>query len=285
MTSDLLQQTFDEADFVVVDVETTGLSVENGDRVCEIGAVNVRGGAIIETFGSLIDPRRPISAGAYEVNKISPQMLYGAPIFQLIAPQFQYMIDGSVLVAYNAPFDVSFLVNEFRLAGFPPPDNTVVDALVLARQIVPGLAKYPQENVAEMIGIPFPVKHRALEDAMVTTQIFLMFLSILKAYDFNIINDLLRRDLAQQLYAKRMRVVQNALVGGNNLWIKYLSTQNSKLTERIITPKQLAIQASSPQYHSRNGTGNATHLIAYCHSAQGERNFRIDRILDMKVVK
>lgn len=285
MTNDLLQQKFDEANFVIVDVETTGLSVEYGDRVCEVGAVKLRDGAIIETFSSLINPQRPISAGAYQVNRISPHMLTDAPIFPIVAGKLRQIIDGSVIVAYNTPFDISFLVNEFRLTGFHPPDNPVVDALALARQIVPGLARYPQENVAEVIGIPFPVKHRALEDAMVTTQIFLMFIHILKAYDFNIINDLLRRDLAQQLYAKRMRLVQNALVAGTQLWIKYLSTQNGELTERIITPKQLTIHASPPHYPARNATDNATHLIAYCHSAQAERNFRIDRILDMKVIQ
>ena len=60
----------DDCDFLVVDVETTGLSPEAGDRVCEIGAVKLRGGAVVDSFGSLIDPQRPISSGAYAVNGI-----------------------------------------------------------------------------------------------------------------------------------------------------------------------------------------------------------------------
>ena len=110
----LLDQHVDDADFLVVDVETTGLSVDSGDRVCEIAAVKLRGGAVVETFTSLIDPQRPISAGAYAVNQISPTMLRDAPIFSSIAKKLQTMMGGTILVAYNAPFDLSFLTNEFR---------------------------------------------------------------------------------------------------------------------------------------------------------------------------
>lgn len=287
MRSKLLHQNFDEVDFLIVDVETTGLSVEHGDRVCEIGAVKLRSGAVIETFGTLIDPRRPISAGAYEVNKISPQMVANAPPFPSVAEKLWHMMDGCVLVAYNAPFDLSFLTNEFRLAGYPSISNTTVDVLALARQILPGLAGYPQENVAQVLGIPFAVKHRALEDGMVTAQVFSIFLSVMRAYDFNLVSDLLRRDLMQQLYAKRIGVVQSALVSGNQLWIKYLSSHKRELTERIVTPKQLTLQDASNQqsYPSYGRVGNAAYLIAFCHSAQAERKFRIDRILDMKIIQ
>src|SRR5713101_4568029 len=187
----------DEAEYVVLDFETTGLSPESSDRVCEIGAVKLRGAAIVETFGTLIDPCRPISAGAYAVNGITPQMLVDAPTFTEIAEKVRQMIDGTILVAYNAPFDVGFLASEFRLVGCPPITNRVVDALSLARQLFPGLGKYPQQNVARVAGIPFPVKHRALEDAMVTAHLFTMFSSMLKAYDCASVGDLTRRDLTQ----------------------------------------------------------------------------------------
>ncbi len=98
----------DESDFLVVDVETTGLSPDTGDRVCEIGAIKIRGGAVVDTLSSLINPCRPISAGAYAVNRISPAMVAGAPEFHQIAERLLQMIEGSVLVAYNAPFDVRF---------------------------------------------------------------------------------------------------------------------------------------------------------------------------------
>src|SRR6266705_2515702 len=132
MTRQIVSSHLDEVDFAVIDFETTGLSPDSGDRVCEIGAVKLRGGAVIETMGTLINPQRPISAGAFAVNGISPEMVADAPAFQEIAGKVSSFIEGSVLAAYNAPFDMSFLANEFSLSAIQPPANPVVDALALA---------------------------------------------------------------------------------------------------------------------------------------------------------
>ncbi len=265
-------QLIDDADFLVVDVETTGLSIERGDRVCEIGAVKLRGGAVVETFGTLVDPRRPVSAGAYAVNGISPQMLLNAPVFSVAAIRLREMMQGAILVAYNAPFDLSFLTGEFRMAGFPPIRNTVVDALAMARQILPGLDRYPQENVARVVGIASGVRHRGLEDAMVTAQIFTLFTTILKAHDCTSCSDLSRRDLWQILHARRLGIVQDALAKRCNLWIRYLV--DSEITDRVVTPKEC-----------REGPpGRGSTLIGYCHQVRAERRFTLDRILDLRPV-
>jgi DNA polymerase III epsilon subunit family exonuclease len=267
----------DDVDVVVVDVETTGLSPDSGDRVCEIGAVKLRGSAVVDSFGTLIDPQRPLSAGAYAVNGISPAMLLGAPAFASIAGKLSDFIAGAVLVAYNAPFDLSFIRSEFMLSGYPAPGNTVVDALALARQLLTGLGRYPQENVARVMGISFPVKHRALEDAMVTARLFAMFASMLKAYDRPTVADLLRRDLTAVLNTKRLSIVNEALERKTNLWIKYLSPANAEITDRVVSPKECV--------EARQGKELAMYLIGYCHLERGERNFRVDRILDARLVR
>ena len=266
----------DDADYLVIDFETTGLSPDSGDRACEIGAVRLRGGAVMETFGTLIDPQRPVSPGAYAVNGISPQMLLGAPTFSEIAEKVWKMMDGTVLVAYNAPFDMGFLQHELRLSGYPRFANRVADALTIARQLFPGLGRYPQANVARVAGIPFPVKHRALEDAMVTSKLFTIFCSILKAYDCVSVGDLARRDLTTLLNAKRMNLVAGALERRQNIWIKYLSPADFQITDRVISPTE-CVSAGRER-------GSSGYLIGYCHLAKGERNFRIDRILDLRVI-
>ena len=266
----------DEAEYLVIDFETTGLSAEGGDRVCELGAVKLRGGAVVDTFGTLINPQRPISSGAYAVNRISPQMIANAPAFADIAERLWDMMQGTVLVAYNAPFDLSFLTYEFRLAAYPRITHPVVDALAIARQLLPGLGKYSQDNVARVLGIPFPVKHRALEDAMVTARLFTLFASILKAYDCSAVTDLTRRDLLRTLHERRISVVNDALSKGWNLWIKYLSPTGSEITDRIISPTE-CVEAS-------HGSTSTTYLIAYCHTAKAERQFRIDRMLDIRLM-
>ena len=273
---DLLQHHLDEVDYTVIDFETTGLSPASSDRVCELGAVKLRGGAVIDTLSTLIDPERPMSAGAYAVNGISPRMLAGAPIFSQIADRLSALIQDSVLVAYNAPFDMSFLLNEFKLSGYPSITNPVVDALSLARQLLPGLGKYPQENVARLMGVPFPVRHRALEDAMVTSRLFMMFSSMLKAYGYTNVSDLIRRDLAAALTTRRLAIVNEALAKKHNLWMKYLSPTNFEISDRIVSP----IECLS----AIKGRSAATYLIGYCHSAKSEQNFQIDRILDLRLL-
>ncbi|HUL45256.1 MAG TPA: exonuclease domain-containing protein [Bacteroidota bacterium] len=267
----------DTLDFLVVDVETTGLSAERGDRVCEVAAVKLRGGAVMDTFSTLVDPQRPISGGAFAVNNISPQMLVDAPIFPEIAERLRALLENSVLVAYNAPFDLSFLQTEFQLSGAPRIKNPVVDALALARQLLPGLQRYTQENVARALGIPFPVRHRALEDTMVTARLFTMLSSMLKAYGCSTLADLRRTDLARALNAHRLTIVRDALGTGSDLWIKYFSPLEAGITDRVITPKECIT--------GKYGKGEEEYLIGFCHSARAERNFRIDRILDLRIVR
>lgn len=267
----------DQVDFLVVDVETTGLSAGTGDRICEVGAVKLRGGAIIDSFGSLINPERPISPGAYAVNRISPQMVAEAPVFRQVAGRLAAMMENSVLVAYNAGFDCSFLSAEFRLAGCEEPRCIVIDALALARQLLPGLGRYPQGNVAAVLGIPFPVQHRAVEDATVTARLLMHFIATLKSYDCKLLSDLLRTDLTYMLHSKRLTLINDALRTKHNLWVKYLSPAESRITDRIVSPKECVQEGS--------GRSGATYLVAYCHSAGADRNFRIDRMLDLRVVE
>jgi DNA polymerase III epsilon subunit family exonuclease len=270
--SELLGRTLDEVDFSVIDVETTGLSVERGDRVCEIGIVRLRGGAVIETYSSLINPQRPISAGAYAVNGISPSMVAGAPIFADIADNVHALIEGAVLAAYNAPFDLSFIDYEFRISGYPSVKNSVVDVLLLARQLLPGLGRFPQENVARAVGISNPGRHRALEDALVTAQLLTLFTSLLKVHDCYTIADLQRRDLGQVLSAKRWKIITEAIEARKNVWIRYLT--NAEIIEDILTPVTITENNSSYQ--------SAFYLRAYCHSAGTDKRFRLDQILDVR---
>jgi len=264
----------DTADFTVVDLETTGLSADRGDRVCEIGMVRIRGGAVMETFGTLIDPTIPVSAGAYAVNGISPAMLAGAPAFPDVLPKIAAMFSGSVLVAYNAPFDVSFLNNEFRLGGAPVLTNPVVDVLALARQLLPGRPRYPQSSVAALLQISCPVKHRALEDAMVTAKILMHFLSMLRAFGRGSLGDLIRKDLGRLIGEQRSEKIAGALGSGGDLWIRYLSPLDGEVTQRIVTPIRGAGTAGS-------GTP-FTELEAFCHVLQSRRRFRLDCILDVR---
>jgi DNA polymerase III epsilon subunit family exonuclease len=269
-------RSLNDIDFLVIDVETTGLSPARGDRVCEVGAVKVRGGEIIDSFGSLVNPERPIAPAASAVNHISDAMVGKAPRFPLILPPLRAIMRGAVLVGYNAEFDLSFLRHEFALAGQRWDAPPVVDALSLARKLLPGVRKYPQEFVAGVVGLSFPVKHRALEDATMTATLFTLFTSMLRSHGCDRFSEILRPDLISLLCAKRRTVIESALSQGSNLWIKYLSPTNNVVSSRVITP----IGCAETDGEENGGTM----VVAFCHVAQAERNFRLDRILDLRMI-
>ena len=111
----------EDATYVVVDLETTGLS-PGSSAICEIGAVRVRGLELVERFETLVNPRRPLPAPIAALTGIDPRALRGAPPVELAVRRFLDFAGDAVLVAHNARFDIGFLDREVeRLTG--PPDR------------------------------------------------------------------------------------------------------------------------------------------------------------------
>src|SRR5689334_18316458 len=109
--------------FVFLDTETTGLSPEFGDRICEIALLKTKNGEILDSYQSLVNPGRLISPGASAVNGITDEMVQGKPYFKDIIEDFLKVVTDSVLVIHNAPFDLSFLSTQFRILRKPIFDN------------------------------------------------------------------------------------------------------------------------------------------------------------------
>ncbi|MGD8793640.1 MAG: 3'-5' exonuclease, partial [Anaerolineae bacterium] len=156
-----------ETTFAVLDVETTGLSPAYGHRVCEVACLRVRDGVEQTRFEALVDPGRPISAGAYRVNRIEAEMLAGAPPFEAVAGDLLALLADAVLVAHNAPFDLGFLAMELEVARVPPPEGPVVDTLALARRIY-RLPSNSLPAVARSLGVEAGPAHRAMGDVQTT---------------------------------------------------------------------------------------------------------------------
>jgi DNA polymerase III epsilon subunit len=104
--------------YVILDVETTGLYAAQGDRIIEIGAIAVRNGAVIDEFHSLVKTPKQISKNAQAVHGITDAILIGQPTPEEIFPRFYDFIKDSVLVAHNAKFDVGFIRHEVRMQKF-----------------------------------------------------------------------------------------------------------------------------------------------------------------------
>jgi len=156
-----------DSEFVVFDLETTGLSALS-DEIIEIGAVKVRGKNIGDTFHSFICPESGfIPEKITELTGITYEMVENAPGAEQIFNEFMDFCEGSTLVAHNADFDMSFIREAGRKYARPVP-NDVVDTLYLARLLLTDLKRHRLNIVAEALGIRLEHHHRAIDDARAT---------------------------------------------------------------------------------------------------------------------
>ena len=163
----------DEVGLTIFDTETTGLYPDSGDRIVELAGLKVKGQQRLAVFDALVNPQRPISPGAFAVNKITPEMLKDAPNIKVVMPKFLDFIQGGCLCSYNAEFDLSFLNNELKLIGLAAINNMVVlDVLTMAKKLMPGLARYALWFVADKLEVKLTQEHRALSDVEMTWEVF-----------------------------------------------------------------------------------------------------------------
>ena len=127
---------------VVLDTETTGLNARHGDRIIEIGCVEVLSRRIGEShFHTYLNPERDVEAGASRVHGLTREDLASKPKFAEVAAQFLDFIRGAEVIIHNADFDVEFLDLELKRAGFDKLRKyvaTVTDSLAFARELHPG---------------------------------------------------------------------------------------------------------------------------------------------------
>lgn len=273
-----MNRNIEEVEFAIFDTETTGLEPESGDRIVEIAAIRLKGKQKIATFHSLINPDKPISEAAFAVNRISRQMLTGAPKMQEVMPKFLDFIRDTCLCSYNAAFDLAFLNSESGLLGAVfPRDILVADILKMAKRLLPGLERYALWFVSERLGITVEQKHRALSDVELTVEVFNRLDEILKAkhiFDFANFLSLFGMDSAvlNDINNQKIAKIQEAMNLGVKLKIKYLSGSSAAVTEREVLPKEIKQEK------------NRDYLVGHCCLRNEERSFRIDGILHLEVV-
>jgi len=161
--------------YVALDVETTGLSPQNGDRVIEIGAVAIENQSIIAEFSSLIDIDKRIPWQVQQVHGITNEMLEGEPKPDEVWSEFYNFITKSTLVAHNASFDVGFLRHEFALLGMSL-NNRFLCTLKMSRKLYPDLSNHKLETVGRYLlgrSCERMQRHRALDDAKLAAMIWL----------------------------------------------------------------------------------------------------------------
>ncbi len=159
-------------DYVVFDLETTGLSPE-ADEMIEISGIRVREGKAVEEFSTLVNPGRPIPYAASRVNGITDRMVREAPDLRDALGRFLAFIGEDVLVGHNIhTFDMLFLYNGAARALKRTVPNDYVDTLYLAKSCLPGLYRYRLTDLAAHFGIDTQGAHRALKDCDMNRQCY-----------------------------------------------------------------------------------------------------------------
>lgn len=160
---------------IVLDTETTGLSPQGGDRLVEIGCVELINHIPTgRTHHVYINPERPMPEEAFRVHGLGDEFLADKPIFKAVAEDFRAFIGDATLVIHNAPFDMGFLNAEMEWAGLPRLTNAVIDTVMVARQKHPG-ARVSLDALCKHYGIDNSRRtlHGALLDSEILAEVYL----------------------------------------------------------------------------------------------------------------
>ena len=163
--------------YVVFDIETTGFSPIH-NRIIEIGAVKVANGEILDRFSTFVNPDVPIPYRIEKLTSINDSMVMDAPMIDVILPRFLEFCEGCVLVAHNANFDMSFILENAKRQGIKT-DITYVDTVGIARMLLPNQAKHTLDAVAKTLNVSLENHHRAVDDAECTAEIFIKLCKML----------------------------------------------------------------------------------------------------------
>jgi DNA polymerase-3 subunit epsilon len=161
---------------IVLDTETTGFEPETGDRIVEIGAIELLNHLPTGvTFHQYINPERAMPQSAFEVHGLGDEFLADKPVFKVIGQTFLDFVGDATLVIHNASFDMKFLAHELRWAGLAPiPMERSIDTVAIARKKFPG-SPVSLDALCRRFGIDNSAreKHGALLDSELLAEVYL----------------------------------------------------------------------------------------------------------------
>src|SRR4051812_29939050 len=165
-------------EYVVFDLETTGLSPWAGDEIIEIGAMKVFGDQVDEenVFHSMVNPKRLISPDATRINGITNEMVADAPTFGDVFPKFLDFVGGAYLVAQNAKFDMSFIMKHMVQNKISRPFE-VYDTVHFSRRCFPDETKHNLDIICKRLNLDMvggDMRHQSIGDVRLTAKAFLL---------------------------------------------------------------------------------------------------------------
>lgn len=222
--------------FVVFDIETTGFSNLN-EKIIEIGAVKIKGGEIVESFSSFVNPEKFISEKISELTSITNEHVKDAPIIDEVLPKFYEFCRDSILVAHNIDFDMAFMRRNGDRLGFDF-SHPLLDTIDLCKFLFPDLKRYKLNVVAKYLGVNIENHHRAVDDAKATGIILTKCIEKIKARDIFNLKDLndeyLKNINTSKLYTNHAILIAKNLEGLRNI---YKLVSNAHLKYFYKTPR------------------------------------------------
>jgi len=207
-------QSLDDS-FVVFDIETTGFSPVN-NRIIEIGAVKVSDGKVVDRFSTFVNPRTPIPFEIEKLTGIRDDMVSDAPLIEEVLPRFLRFCDGCVLVAHNANFDMSFIMENSRRQGLPT-EYTYVDTVGIARVLLPNQSKHTLDAVAKTLNISLENHHRAVDDAECTAWIFVKFIQMMAEQDIHTLSEVNAMGADSEALVKKLPSYHAIILAKNDM--------------------------------------------------------------------
>ncbi|MDO5715009.1 MAG: PolC-type DNA polymerase III [Tissierellia bacterium] len=246
-------------DFIVFDIETTGLSIRK-DAITEIGAVKIKNGQIVDRFSQLVNPEQNIPLEVSELTGITNAMVENEPKIKSVIHDFYHFCEEGVLVAHNAKFDTSFIRKYMKREGlefhFP-----ILDTLPLARATVTGIKRFNLGTICKKLGVTLVGAHRAVNDAQATAEVFLKIMSQLKKQGittFSQINRLKHKIESSRLFESSISILAQNQVGLKNL---YQLVSKSHMDYYHIVPKIPRSLIDQYREGLLLGSGNAQSLL------------------------
>lgn len=255
------------------DLETTGLDLRAGHRVCEIALLRVRGGQVEDYLGATVRPGRRLDPAAAAVNGFSDDELAVAPPFAAAAGRLAALARGAVLIAHNLPFDMAFLSAELSRIGRPPLASPALDTLTLARRLL-RRPSYSLAALAADLGLDAPT-HRALADVSALRGLFTHLLGRMSELGVETLGDALRLErglLPGAPEPEAPPLIARALAEGRPLRIRYRSRGQPAPISRTIRPLYLTREIKG------------VYLRAFCELRQDLRAFAIEKIEEARLL-
>ena len=262
-----------EYSYVAFDLETSG-AYPLGSEIIEFGAVKWKNGEEIGSFQTLLKPSEPLSDFNMSIHGITNEMVATAPLMSEKIREIRAFLDGSILMAHHAPFDMGFLTVDFDKYQLPLPAEPALCTSLLARKLIPESPNHKLQTLIKVLNLVGGQAHRGLDDARACLQLGLICMTRMgEAATLSQVYAMVGKDLNWASYQiggqGDMLMVAKALSEKKDLDLKYLGS--SKGTRRI-TPLGIV----------RNPDGD--YVQAICHIDRIAKRFYFAKIQDLQMV-